>query len=81
MMKYSELKKRIKLLRERGYWKMTGFPYYRKRFSYNNLHLDHIVSRTDVLFLKVDFNEFLDYMENEAVKKLEYAYKIYTQDE
>jgi hypothetical protein len=73
-MKYSELKKRIKLLRERGYYKFVGYPLYMKDFSYKCFRLKKHLGRFD-LYVKMDFNEFLNHIEEVAMADLKMAYE------
>lgn len=60
-MPYSILKKRIKILKSRGFYKDRGLHYV-KIYKLNNWVLHQSVSYFDILYSHWDLNEFLDYL-------------------
>ena len=60
-MPYSILKKRIKILKERGFYKDHGLCYV-KVYKLNNWYLHQAISYFDILYSSWELNEYLDHL-------------------
>jgi hypothetical protein len=81
-MKYSELKRRVKILRKYGYYKIPSFPYWEKNFviyhknndlmEYNAFHIRQKLHNDEVLYFNY-LSKSLDFLEEKNNNKLKNA--------
>lgn len=73
-MKYSEIKKRIKILKKHGYKKVRvshfSLPVYERIYKLNNWSFKQAINQHDILYTEMDLNDYLIHLYKKSMKLL-----------
>jgi hypothetical protein len=61
-MRYSEIKKRLKILKKWEYQKEKNFPSYYRIFRLNNWYFRQSINAYDILHSNLDFEDWMNYL-------------------